>query len=117
MDRLHPLPGRQGEGEFHHLRRVPGRAQGQVLIRSLLAACLWVGLAALPAVAAGPQFPPLTGRVVDDAGVLSPAAQGQLTAELAAHEQRTKQQVVVATLKSLGGQTIEDYGYQLGRAW
>jgi uncharacterized protein len=63
------------------------------------------------------EFPALTGRVVDAAGVLSPAAQGRLSAELEAHEARTKQQIVVATIKSLNGQSIEDYGVALGRAW
>jgi uncharacterized protein len=36
---------------------------------------------------------------------------------LAAHEQATGQQVVVVTLDSLQGFTIEDFGYQLGRHW
>ena len=67
--------------------------------------------------AADLDFPPLTGRVVDDAGILSPSVEGRLTEELAAHEQRTGEQVVVATLKSLQGRTIEEYGYQLLRAW
>lgn len=63
------------------------------------------------------SFPPLTGRVVDDAGVLSNDAKQKLDALLAEHEQQTGNQVVVATLKSLQGQAIEQYGYQLGRAW
>jgi uncharacterized protein len=63
------------------------------------------------------QFPPLTGRVVDDAGILSQETQQRLTALLAEHEQQTGNQVVVATLKDLGGTDIADYGYQLGRAW
>jgi uncharacterized protein len=63
------------------------------------------------------DFPPLTGRVVDEAGVLPPQAVERLTRELAAHEQRTGQQVVVAVVRSLQGQSIEDYGYQLGRFW
>jgi uncharacterized protein len=41
----------------------------------------------------------------------------QLDAQLAAHERATGQQVVVATVSSLQGQEIEEYGYQLGRAW
>src|ERR1700722_11836567 len=72
---------------------------------------------ASPALASEPKFPPLTGRVVDDAGVLSAATQAQLTDMLAAHERATGQQVVVVTLDSLQGYTIEDYGYQLGRYW
>ena len=79
----------------------------------LLFALLWS-----PALAAtGPQFPALTGRVVDDAHVLSPQVQADLTTKLAALEQKTSRQLVVVTLPTLGGDDIEDYGYQLGRAW
>jgi len=71
----------------------------------------------LPAALAAPGFPPLTGRVVDDANVLPPAVRAQLTEKLAELEQRTSQQLVVVTLPSLQGYDIADYGYQLGRAW
>ncbi len=63
------------------------------------------------------HFPPLTGRVVDDAGILSPQTQQRLTALLAEQEQQTGNQVVVVTVKDLQGDDIRDYGYQLGRAW
>ena len=66
---------------------------------------------------AAPKFPPLTGRVVDNAGLLSPQAEQTLTAQLADLETKTGRQMVVATLPDLGGYEIEDYGYQLGRAW
>jgi uncharacterized protein len=62
-------------------------------------------------------FPPLTGRVVDDAHVLSPEVKAELTQKLAALEAKNGRQLVVVTLPSLQGQEIEDYGYQLGRAW
>lgn len=69
------------------------------------------------AVIAAPDFPPLTGRVVDEAGLLSPQAETQLAQLLRKHEQATTEQVVVVTLKSLQGYDIADYGYQLGRHW
>jgi len=81
-----------------------------------LLAFLLTFLLALPALAA-PKFPPLTGRVVDDAQILSPAAEARLTQELAALEQQTGHQLVVATLPDLQGYEIEDYGYQLLRTW
>jgi len=62
-------------------------------------------------------FPALSGRVVDDAGILSAATRTTLTSLLAEHERQTRNQVVVVTLSSLQGTTIEQYGYQLGRAW
>jgi uncharacterized protein len=66
---------------------------------------------------AAPTFPPLTGRVVDNAHVLSPEVQADLTSKLAALEQATSRQLVVVTLPSLNGDDIEDYGNQLLRAW
>ena len=63
------------------------------------------------------DFPSLSGRVVDEAGILSDGTKSQLTALLAEHERQTGNQVVVATLKDLRGTSIEDYGYQLGRYW
>jgi uncharacterized protein len=62
-------------------------------------------------------FPALTGRVVDEAGLLSAGDRATLTASLADLEAKTTDQLVVVTLKSLQGTAIEDYGYQLGRRW
>ena len=72
---------------------------------------------ASPTLASEPKFPPLTGRVIDDAGVLNSYTVGELTEILAAHERASGEQVVVVTLPSLQGYTIEDFGYQLGRNW
>ncbi len=68
-------------------------------------------------VLADPTFPALTGRVVDDAHVLSPQVQADLTSKLADLEQKTSRQLVVVTLPDLGGDEIEDYGYKLLRHW
>jgi uncharacterized protein len=62
-------------------------------------------------------FPELTGRVVDDAGLLNYPEEVALTADLKALEDKSSDQVVVVTLPSLQGYTIEDFGYQLGRHW
>jgi len=84
---------------------------------------VWAAVAAVLALAAfspaqaALTFPQLTGRVVDDAHALTPQTQADLTAKLAALEQKTGDQLVVVTLPDLQGQEIEDYGYQLGRAW
>lgn len=82
-----------------------------------LALALFVAAGSIATAWAAPTFPALTGRVVDDANILSPATRDELTSLLASHEQQKGQQIVVVTLPSLQGQTIEDYGYQLGRAW
>ncbi len=80
------------------------------------AALLWIGLLNGAALAA-PKFPVLTGRVVDDAQMLSPATEQALDAKLQGLEQQTGRQLVVVTLPSLQGYEIEEFGYQLGRAW
>jgi uncharacterized protein len=67
--------------------------------------------------AAAPTFPELTGRVVDNADLLSASEEASLTEELKALEDKSSDQLVVVTLPSLQGYTIEDYGYQLGRHW
>jgi uncharacterized protein len=64
-----------------------------------------------------PHFPPLTGRIVDNAGLLSPEDQRMLEGELQALEDKSTDQLVVYTTRSLQGYAIEDFGYQLGRAW
>jgi uncharacterized protein len=70
-----------------------------------------------PAGHAAPTFPTLTGRVVDDAHVLSPQIQADLTQRLNGLEAKTSRQLIVVTVPSLQGDDIADYGYQLGRAW
>ena len=80
-------------------------------------AALFVVLCLFTPAMAAPTFPALTGRVVDDAHILSPQTQSDLTQKLAALESKTSRQVVVVTLPSLQGYEISDYGYQLGRAW
>ncbi|MFD1301528.1 TPM domain-containing protein [Methylobacterium marchantiae] len=67
--------------------------------------------------AAEPVFPALSGRVVDAAGILKPEEKSGLEAQLKAYEDKTSDQVVVATVPSLQGLTIEDYGNRLFRSW
>ena len=62
-------------------------------------------------------FPSLTGRVVDEAEILDKVTRDALEKKLADFESKTTGQLVVVTLKSLQGTSIEDYGYQLGRHW
>lgn len=62
-------------------------------------------------------LPALTGRVVDQAELLSAPVEAQLTQMLAGHEQATTEQVVVVTVPDLQGRSIEEFGVQLGREW
>lgn len=83
----------------------------------LAAFCLLMLQGQVALAQSGPEFPELTGRVVDQADLLDAAAESQLTQMLEAHEQATTEQVVVVTLPDLQGNAIEDFGYQLGRHW
>jgi uncharacterized protein len=88
--------------------------RGRLLAWAAALLCLTV---ALPAFAAAPTFPALTGRVVDGANMLSPATEASLTQKLQTLETQSGRQLVVVTLPTLQGLEIEDYGYRLGRAW
>ena len=62
-------------------------------------------------------LPPLTGRVVDNAGILPESTEARLTARLAALEKTTTDQLVVVTVPGLAGERIEDLGLRLGQGW
>ncbi|WP_429049876.1 TPM domain-containing protein [Aeromonas hydrophila] len=83
------------------------------VIRALLS-CLLVWTTV---VSAAPTFPALSGRVVDEANLMSRKQAHQLTQQLAAFEKRSGIQLVVVSIDTLAGDTIEEYGYQLGRHW
>lgn len=85
--------------------------------RTLATAIVLLMVLTVATIAHALTFPELTGRVVDEANVLDAATRQALTDKLAAVEAKSGDQVVVVTLKSLQGTSIEDYGYQLGRHW
>lgn len=66
---------------------------------------------------ASPTFPALTGRVVDNANLMTATEEAELARQLEALEGKSTDQLVVVTLPSLQGYEIEEYGYQLGRHW
>jgi len=78
---------------------------------------LFLLFALIAAPAAAQTFPELSGRVVDEAGIIPDAEEAQLTQKLEALQNASSRQLVVATIKDLQGYPIEDYGYQLGRHW
>ncbi|HSI39374.1 MAG TPA: TPM domain-containing protein [Xanthobacteraceae bacterium] len=82
-----------------------------------LLAALTLLLALLLPAAAELSFPPLSGRVVDAAGILDAATTASLDSKLAAHEAKNGDQLVVATVPSLQGTSVEDYANQLFRHW
>ena len=89
----------------------------QWALAGFVAALLLCSLALLAPVAAEPKFPPLTGRIVDEAGVLKPEDRAAILDMLRVLEEKSTDQIVVYTASSLQGYEIEDFGYRLGRFW
>jgi uncharacterized protein len=63
------------------------------------------------------DFPQLTGRVVDQAGVMSADSRSAVEEKLKNLEDKSGIQLVVATVKSLQGSDVETYANDLFRAW
>lgn len=99
----------------------PDRRNATAAFCLRLAAAAWMLLVVFgdggTAFAAAPNFPPLTGRIVDEANILSAADRAEIESQLRALDAKSTDQVVVVTVRSLEGYAIEDYGYQLGRYW
>ena len=70
-----------------------------------------------PAGAFAGDVPYLTGRVVDNADILSPDARTRLTAVLKAHEDATSNQIAVLTVPSIQPQCIEEYAVDVFNTW
>lgn len=82
-------------------------------------AALVLTVALVFAAPASAQTFPERGRspVIDQANLLSPQQEAELSSKSEALFKQTGRQFVVATVNSLEGREIEDYGYRLGRHW
>lgn len=96
---------------MHPPRALAGRAFGVALAAALLC------VAGLVSSAHAQSLPALAGRVVDDAGIIDAATESALTGRLAGFEEKSSDQIVVATIQSLNGEAIEPYANRLFRAW
>lgn len=77
----------------------------------LLAGLFWLALAGT---AQAQDYPPRPdGPVYDGAGILSPETVAKLDAELRAYNKETGRAIIVATVPSLGGASIETYATTL----
>jgi uncharacterized protein len=83
----------------------------QTMAAALLVLCL--GTASASAL----DFPPLTGRVVDQAGILNADIRSDLADKSKDLEEKSGIQLVVATVTSLQGSDIETYANELFRTW
>ena len=95
-------------------RRLASRNDGTVAPILVLVAAFFLYLL-LPAVAL--DFPALTGRVVDEAGVMSAASRTDVETKSKSLDDKSGIQLVVATVKSLQGSDAETYANQLFRYW
>jgi uncharacterized protein len=80
------------------------------LITTLLFLCLLNPASAL-------DVPPLRGHVNDTAGMLSPGAAQQLEAALTDFEQTDSTQIVILTIPTLAGESLEEYSIKVAEAW
>lgn len=65
----------------------------------------------------GATIPPLTGRIVDEASLLTPEQRAELERKLEKIERTTSIQIVIVTIPSLDGEPIEDYSVRLAQQW
>ena len=65
----------------------------------------------------GANIPFLTGRVTDNAEILTTDTRRTLTESLKAHEQKTGNQIVVLTVPTLEGESIEEYAVAVFKEW
>ena len=64
------------------------------------------------------NFPPKPNKLVNDyTNSMSPAQVAALEQKLVAFDDSTSVQISVVMIQTLDGYDINDYGYQLGRAW
>ncbi|MEN6321643.1 MAG: YgcG family protein [Syntrophaceae bacterium] len=71
----------------------------------------------LSAISFGADVPFLTGRVTDNAEILSKEMRQTISESLKAHEQKTGNQIAVLTIPSLEGESIEDYAVNVFNSW
>lgn len=92
--------------------------KGKTMKMRMMMAAVALAIAGLATPAlAEPDFPALTGRVVDTADEIPADQEAKLVADLKAYEMRTGHQLVVVTVPDLKGYDKADYAIALGRKW
>jgi uncharacterized protein len=89
---------------------------GQLLQCVLILFCSFLSVVCSARAQSPEQLKP-QGYVNDFAGVLSQSARDQLTALCTELDQKAQAQIAIVTIKSLGGQPIEDYSIDLATRW
>lgn len=86
--------------------------QNQILRSAILVIALL-----LTVIASGSDIPFLSGRVTDNAEILTEGMRRTLTERLKSHEESTGNQIAILTIPSLGGENIEGYASSVFGAW
>ena len=83
-----------------------------------LAAAVTVAAAVLaPTAIAQERFPEFTNYIVDEADVVPDDVEQRLNAELEDYERRSKNEIAVAVIDTVGDRSLEDYTIDLAREW
>ena len=93
-------------------RSIDRRSSRGLPLIAVVTALLWLVVAAV-----AQTFPMLSGRIVDQANVISADARRTIEPKLVDLEAKSGIQLVVATVNSLEGQEIEPYANALFRNW
>jgi len=96
------------------VNRMRSRCNSTTLARTTAVLVVaWIAFA----VAFAADVPYLSGRVVDDAEILRPATREAIAGRLAAHEQKTTNQVAVLTIPTIGDESIEEFATRAFGTW
>lgn len=79
-------------------------------------ACI-AGMLAAAVVVFAADVPYLSGRVTDNAEILSADMRRSLTERLKAHEDNTGNQIAVLTVPTLAGESVEEYAVRVFASW
>jgi len=102
------------------MHMIPGKTKRNHPCRLFLAVLFLTAVcaaASAPSPAAALSVPPLQGYVNDNAGLLSQGSRNALTVMLNRFEKQTGNQVVLLTIPSLEGDSLEDFSMSVAEQW
>jgi uncharacterized protein len=86
-------------------------------MKRLLLSVVLLTVFAAGATAQEADIPYLTGRVTDNAQILSEETRKSLSESLKAHEEHSTNQIAILTIPTLAGESIEDYAGRVFKEW
>ena len=84
---------------------------------AVLGAFLFIVFSGISVLHAAPEVPKLTGRVVDQAKIFSPAGVKRIEAMLETFENATDGQLFILTIPTLDGTPIEEFSLKVAEQW